>query len=440
MRDILLAVSILKAFRERDCYMIEVPSDLELLYHSDVTYLERLEQSFEDGSYSVKPCQLIEVPKERGMFRYYSVLHIEDQLYYCWLTVKCFPYIVKKIKPEVASPQSLLEEYPTDVHWKKKLFRNNLEELDYVYQSLKPEHQFIFQSDITNFYTSVDHKILEKELIDSGVPNYYATSLCKAMSSWAALTGRGLPQIFWASDILAEFYLFPFDNFLRHSNYSFARYIDNIEIFCHSNAEARKAYFDVVAFISKRGMYLKEEKTKFISAQPIKNALAGKKSLKDKLKTTLKELPAGLSKYYYSIEEALGMVNCEERLLARPDATTGFLMHYRNNEINIDKSLASFLLSPKIEFTYQLYSALHFMIDYPTPISKTVIDALDVLFNNASQPLYIRCCAARILYREKKTNTEFLKNAIYNSNDTHFKNEMRVILERELPASRVFNP
>jgi hypothetical protein len=367
-------------------------------------------------------------------------LHIEDQLYYCWLTVKCFPYIVKKIKPEVASPQSLLEEYPTDVHWKKKLFRNNLEELDYVYQSLKPEHQFIFQSDITNFYTSVDHKILEKELIDSGVPNYYATSLCKAMSSWAALTGRGLPQIFWASDILAEFYLFPFDNFLRHSNYSFARYIDNIEIFCHSNAEARKAYFDVVAFISKRGMYLKEEKTKFISAQPIKNALAGKKSLKDKLKTTLKELPAGLSKYYYSIEEALGMVNCEERLLDRPDATTGFLMHYRNNEINIDKSLASFLLSPKIEFTYQLYSALHFMIDYPTPISKTVIDALDVLFNNASQPLYIRCCAARILYREKKTNTEFLKNAINNSNDTHFKNEMRVILERELPASRVFNP
>ncbi|HOS47657.1 MAG TPA: RNA-directed DNA polymerase [Bacteroidia bacterium] len=440
MRDIQLAVSIIKAFRERDCYMIELPSDLEVLYHSDLTFLDELEQSFENGSYSIQPCRLIEVPKERGMFRYYSVLDIKDQLYFCWLTIKCFPFIIKKIKPEIASPQSVLEEYPVDINWKKKLFRNNLEELEYVYQSLKPEHQFVFQSDITNFYTSVDHKILEKELIDCGVPANYATSLCKAMSAWAALTGRGLPQIFWASDILAEFYLFPFDNFLRHSNYSFARYIDNIEIFCHSKSDARKAYFEVVAFISKRGMYLKEEKTKFVSAQPIKNALAGKKTFKDKVKSTIKELPAGLSKYYYSIEEALGMVNCEERLLARPEAITGYLMHYRNNEINIDKSLASFLVSNRIEFSYQLYCALHFMIDYPAPIPKTISDSLHRIFNNLSQPLYVRCCAARLLLAENKNNHSLIKGAMESSDDNLFKNEMRVILERELPASRVFNP
>ncbi len=440
MQDLLLAVSILKAFRERDSYMIESPSDLEVLYYSSPTFLEQLEESFENGSYKTKPSYLIEVPKEKGMFRYFSALHIEDQLYYCWLTIKCFPYIIKKIKPEVVSPKSLLEEYPVEVNWKVKLFRNNLEEQRFIYQNLKPEHQYIFRSDITNFYTSIDHSILEKELIASGVPFLHATSLCTAMSSWSALIGRGLPQIFWASDILAEFYLFPFDNFLRHGNYSFSRYIDNIEIFCHSKTEARQAYFDVVGFISKRGMYLKEEKTKFLSAQPIKNELAGKKSLKDKIKTTIKELPKGISKYYYSIEEALGMVNCEERLLSRPDATTGFLMHYRNNEINIDKSLANFLISPNIEFSYQLYCVLQFMIDYPMPSSKTITDSIKTLFNNQTQPLFIRCCAARILLRENKSNSELLKGVMYASNDVEFKNEMRVILERELPASRIFNP
>jgi hypothetical protein len=151
-------------------------------------------------------------------------------------------------------------------------------------------------------------------------------------------------------------------------------------------------------------------------------------------------LPAGLSKYYYSIEEALGMVNCEERLLARPEAITGYLMHYRNNEINIDKSLASFLVSNRIEFSYQLYCALHFMIDYPAPIPKTISDSLHRIFNNLSQPLYVRCCAARLLLAENKNNHSLIKGAMESSDDNLFKNEMRVILERELPASRVFNP
>lgn len=441
MQDLLLAASLLKAFRERDSYMIELPSDLEILYHSDSTYLSTLQESFENGTYKIKPSQLIEVPKERGMFRYYTILDIQDQLFYCWLTIKCFPFIIKKIKPELNSPQTLLEEYSTDINWKKKIFRNNLDEQQYIYQNLKPEHQYIFQSDITNFYTSIDTKILEKELIDCGAPANYAIALCEAMSEWGALKGRGLPQIFWASDILAEFYLFPLDNFLRHKNYSFSRYIDNVEIFCATRSDARKAYFDVVRFISKRGMFLKEEKTKFVSAQTIKNALAGKRTLKDKIKTTIKELPAGLSKYYYSIEEALGMVNCEERLLGRPEATTGFLMHYRNNDINIDQSLSTFLISPKIEFSFQLFCTLRFMIDYPTPISNTVIDSLWILFHDQTQPLYVRCYAARILVREEKISAiELFKNILQDSQSTELKKELRSILERELPTTRVFNP
>ena len=53
------------------------------------------------------------------------------------------------------------------------------------------------------------------------------------------------------------------------------------------------------------------------------------------------------------------------------------------------------------------------MIDYPTPISNTVIDSLWILFHDQTQPLYVRCYAARILVREEKISAiELFKNIL----------------------------
>jgi hypothetical protein len=45
-----------------------------------------------------------------------------------------------------------------------------------------------------------------------------------------------------------------------------------------------------------------------------------------------------------------------------------------------------------------------------------------------------------LLLVENKNNHSLLKGAMESSDDALFKKEMRVILEKELPASRVFNP
>ena len=96
------------------------------------------------------------------------------------------------------------------------------------------EYTYILQSDITAYGLSIDISTLCKELAAAGSPTSSVSLLEKCLRKWSSLGYKGIPQVYFSSDILAEFYLEPIDNnFLLSDESFFLRESDNIEIWCY---------------------------------------------------------------------------------------------------------------------------------------------------------------------------------------------------------------
>jgi len=397
MRDIDVAFSILKSFRERDSYMVELPSDIEQLFFSEQEVKQNLADLFGSGSYSPSNVISIEVPKPRKMLRHYAQMQFTDQLYYTWLIVKCFPQIITASRPNLTHTDELLLKYSADKLWMQKYFRNNqcLEEKQMA--NLRAEDKYMFKSDITNFSPSIDHNVLCNELSIAGVDRFYLDLLHKALEKWSLINGRGLPQIFWATDVLTEFYLMPLDDFMASNKYQYIRLNDNIEVYCENSAQCRKIFKEIVNFLARRGMYLNENKTIFSSTTELWNSLYGKRSILSRAKSFVKIFPYDLFKLYYSIEESLGISSCKKSLLNHPHDTIPYLDHYYNNNLKIDQALAELLVEDNFEFEFQRYTILRWIYDHPKQITPTIIDALTKLTCNENIPVYTSACAAQII-------------------------------------------
>jgi hypothetical protein len=320
-----------------------------------------------------------------------------DQLYYTWLIVKCFPKISGLVVPKIDNSEEVLSKYPQDKSWMEKYFRNNQSLEDKQLTNIRNEDEFMFKSDITNFSPNIDHAILCKELLDAGVDHFHVNLLHEALHKWSLIKGRGLPQIFWATDVLAEFYLSPLDSFMAANNHHYIRYNDNIEVYCENRNQSKKIFIDVVNFLSRRGMYLNDNKTIFSSTIELRNTLYGKRSIASRIKSIIKYLPYDLSKLYYSFEESLGISNCKQRLKNFPQDTIPYLNHYYKNHLKIDQCLAELLIEDEFEFEFQRYTILRWIYDHPDQITNSIIDSLLSLVNSKKVPLYISSCAALII-------------------------------------------
>lgn len=397
MKEIELSISILKSFRERDSYTVELPSDIEQLFFTKQETKQQLANLFASGEYKPGNITSIEVPKPRGMLRHFVHMEFIDQLYYTWLIVKCFPKISGLVVPKIDNSEEVLSKYPQEKLWMQKYLRNNECIEQKQLNNLRIEDKFMFKSDITNFSPNIDHAILCKELLDAGVDQFLVNLLHDALDKWSLTKGRGLPQIFWATDILAEFYLLPLDRFMATNNYQYIRYNDNIEAYCENRAQSKKIFIDVVNFLSRRGMYLNDNKTIFSPTIELRNTLHGKRSITSRIKTSIKELPYDLSRLYYSFEESLGISNCKQRLKNQPQNTIPYLNHYYNNHLKIDQCLAEFLIEDEFEFEFQRYVILRWIKDHPNQITQSIIDSLLSLVSNTKVPVYTSSCAALII-------------------------------------------
>lgn len=435
MKEIEQAISILKSFRERDSYMVELPSDIDQLYYSKQETKEKLSDLFSSGNYKPGSINWIDVPKPKGMLRHYVHMQFTDQLYYTWLVIKCFPKIIAVINPGINNEDELLSKYASDPLWMQKYFRNNQSFVEKQIANLRQGDAYMLQSDITNFSPSIDHSILCNELSRAGVDNFHLQLLREALDKWSLINGRGLPQIFWATDILAEFYLKPLDNFMAYNKYQYVRLSDNIEVYCENRNQSRKIFVDLVNFLSRRGMYLNESKTIFSSTAELWNSLFGKRSIVSRTKSIVKKFPYDLSKFYYSIEESLGISSCKKSLLNHPHDTIPYLNHYYNNHLKIDQSLAELLVEDNFEFEFQRYTILRWLYDHPTQITPIVKDALTKLACNQNIPIYNSLCAAMIIAKfGNEAEIEKLKSLTEKINNPALVSELETVFQSSIIA------
>ncbi len=281
--DLILAWERVEADIAEDRVFFTHPYEQKLLKIDDqslTNWLKTIDKKFTDNMYSPKAMVICEVPKLGSTLRPGGILALEDHLFFTFLVSKLFP----RIHQHLHTPQQLfdysyqLEDDPSQPRWLKSYFKSYRGYLDDSLKKLdNPEVKFVVFTDITAYYENIEHAVLFSDLNrfngdEKTIANLRA---CLRMWSHVYISGRGVPQGFSASDILAKLYLNPVDLALHSYGIQHLRWVDDFRIFCSSESEARLAIVKLTQLLRKRGLNLQSGKTEILNKEDAANKIKG---------------------------------------------------------------------------------------------------------------------------------------------------------------------
>lgn len=159
--------------------------------------------------------------------------------------------------------------------------------------------QYVVFADIAGFYENIDLPRLRSDLTPLFFENEQLDLLMKLLHRWANPRGKGIPQGFSASDILAKIYLNPVDRALRNEGFNHLRYVDDVRVFCKTRLEAKRALLKLNELCRFRGLNLQSAKTKIKPADEAAHEIDGVspriRSISSALLTELRSTFSGMS-------------------------------------------------------------------------------------------------------------------------------------------------
>ena len=120
-------------------------------------------------------------------------------------------------------------------------------------------------TDLTGFYENIDLSILASDLRSLGCHVETVQLLSTCLNRWGVIPGRGLPQGYSPSDILAKVYLNPIDRAIVDEGFDYIRYVDDIRVFCSDFANSKQALLFLTQALRRRGLNLQTSKTEMMS-------------------------------------------------------------------------------------------------------------------------------------------------------------------------------
>jgi hypothetical protein len=211
------------------------------------------------------PCP---APKPGFLIRPGSVLTIEDELAYTFLVGKLYPDLHKALWPKQGNPD-IAHALPKSVgleSWIRSDWKvwSKWREDSVAHTQ---DARYVLTTDIVGFYDNIELVILSSDLKNLSAEEAHINLLLSCLNRWSQPRGRGIPQGYSASHILAKVYLLTLDSFLTDNDYKHLRYVDDIRIFCTEKVQTQQAIMAVGKFLSKRGLNLQGAKTKILSRQ-----------------------------------------------------------------------------------------------------------------------------------------------------------------------------
>lgn len=123
---------------------------------------------------------------------------------------------------------------------------------------------WIIRLDIHHFYESIDRKLLFNRIIDKGRLNFQSTRLLQLIDSYlVSCNASGLPRGLAISSALSEEYMRYFDLDIKRMDgvYYYARFVDDIIIFCSSEKAQQDVYKALSPLLSELKLALNLEKS-----------------------------------------------------------------------------------------------------------------------------------------------------------------------------------
>lgn len=217
------------------------------------------------------------VPKCGGLVRPARILNLSDEVVYNALVGSMLTAIIPHIGwsqggPDVAYQLQATSNIP---RWVKPWFQVWQGYIQNSLQLLDEHTEIMVVSDLSAFYENIDHHRLASDLRSIGAGGESLDLLMRCLGRWADPRGKGIPQGYSASDILAKVYVSPIDQALRDQGFRHLRYVDDIRIFCRDGIEAKQALMCFESLVRRRGLNVQGAKTKMLSRDEARREIDG---------------------------------------------------------------------------------------------------------------------------------------------------------------------
>ena len=124
--------------------------------------------------------------------------------------------------------------------------------------------KWVVRLDIRNFYESIERERLINRFLEDGRLNYQSILLLKNLFSNSTISQmKGLPRGLNISSVMSELYMEYFDLEIRRMDgvFYYARFVDDIIIFCSSRNSQENVWKNVPELLGKLGLKLNESKS-----------------------------------------------------------------------------------------------------------------------------------------------------------------------------------
>lgn len=124
--------------------------------------------------------------------------------------------------------------------------------------------QWVVRLDIYHFYESINRNRLIERFVEDGRLNYQSISLLKNLFLHPAIASKsGLPRGLCISSVMSEIYMKYFDYEIRRMDgvFFYARFVDDIIVFCSNETAQKKVWANVPNMLSKIDLKMNPNKS-----------------------------------------------------------------------------------------------------------------------------------------------------------------------------------
>jgi reverse transcriptase-like protein len=264
--DLAMAWRRTKADLQTNRVFVRMPYEIEFLEENLDGWLDQLDHKIAAG-YHPNSAPIADVPKGNGAVRPAAILSLEDRTVYAALVGALLPMIHSGLlwAQGAVDFSYQLSERLGRVNWLKNRFLNWRRFQRVQTDKLAGDGvSHVVFTDLTGFYENIDLEILMSDLRALGCDSGRVQLLQTCLRRWAVIPGRGIPQGYSASDILAKVYLHPVDRAMIDEGFDYIRYVDDIRLFCLSFADCKKSLMFITQVLRGRGLNLQTSKTEMI--------------------------------------------------------------------------------------------------------------------------------------------------------------------------------
>ena len=264
--------------------------------------LKAISDRLRKGTYVPAPSCKIFLPKASGILRNYTLLEIEDQIAYQAVANVIAEQMFHRVRPRYLKQVFGHLYAGKGSNWFYRKWSTGYAAFNKAaIEAHSAGNIFAASFDLTAFYDSIDHRVLQHFLEDFGVKREIVLSLQEWLSTWTGteaqiLQGHGIPQGPLSSGLIAETVLSHLDNHgWTKTGVTYLRYVDDIRLFAKTEQHLRAALIRLDHLSKDIGLFPQSSK---ISIHRVSNIFDELKSVSQPIDAVIRAEPVDQKKLF----------------------------------------------------------------------------------------------------------------------------------------------